>query len=147
MVLLARPTIFVVGELAGVALLRGDELLWQRQASPGAPIHGPIAWPLAPIRAGERLRLRLQPIWAEPGAHAEVELVGAPAAVLADSEALLGRLGDDPEAWRRAVEAALGRGDRALASALLFAFEGPSAPDLDALRLEAYRRGCEGEGP
>jgi hypothetical protein len=35
------------------------------------------------------------------------------------------------------------RGDLPLASALLFAFEGPGSPDLDALRLTVIRRSCQ----
>ena len=51
-------------------------------------------------------------------------------------------LGGNPQAWQKAVEQALGEGDPALATALLFAFEGPSAPELDALRREAFQRSC-----
>lgn len=139
---LSRPTIFVRDPLAGVRLVRGGRVLWQRQAAPGQALQGPIAWPLAPLRAGERLQLQLQPTAAAPDAYATVDLQAAPAAALARGNARLAALGTDPQTWQRAVEEALQRGEAALATALLFAFEGPSAPDLDALRLEAFQRSC-----
>ena len=139
---LSRPTIFVRDPLARVRLVRGGHVLWQRQAAPGEALQGPIAWPLAPLRAGERLQLQLQPTAAAPDADATVDLQAAPAATLARGNARLAALGTDPQSWRRAVEEALQRGEAALATALLFAFEGPSAPDLDALRLEAFQRSC-----
>jgi hypothetical protein len=138
----SRPTIFVREPLAGVRLVRGGHVLWQRQAAPGQALQGPIAWPLAPLRAGERLQLQLQPTAAAPDAYATVDLQAAPAAALARGNARLAALGTDPQTWQRAVEEALQRGEAALATALLFAFEGPSAPDLDALRLEAFQRSC-----
>jgi hypothetical protein len=111
------------------------------------PIRGPIAWPVAPIRPGERVLLRLRPPQAPSGDFAAIELIGAPAAVMERAEGLLRSLGNDPAAWRRAFEQELERGDLSLAWALLFAHEGPSSPDLDALRLEVYRRGCGSELP
>jgi hypothetical protein len=41
----------------------------------------------------------------------------------------------------------MSRGDAALATALLFAFEGPSDPALDHLRLETYQQSCQREPP
>lgn len=139
---LSRPTIFVREPLAEVRLVRGNRVLWQRQAAPGNALQGPIAWPLAPLRAGERVQLQLQPTAAAPDGFATIELQAAPAAALARNAARLAALGTEPRAWQRAVEEALKRGESALATALLFAFEGPSAPDLDALRLEAFQRSC-----
>jgi len=72
-----------------------------------------------------------------------VRLIGSPAGPLARGDALLTGLGRDPHRWRLAVEAAMERGELPLASALLFAFEGPSAPDLDALRLSVIGHSCQ----
>ncbi|MFM7264194.1 MAG: hypothetical protein ACKOZW_01070 [Cyanobium sp.] len=139
---LARPTIFVREPLRQVRVQQGGRLLWQRQADPTNPLEGPIAWPLPPLRAGERLELLLQPSEAPPAAFATVEIQSVPTATLRRNEARLAALGRDPEGWRNAVKRALEEGDEALATALLFAFEGPSAPELDALRREAYLRSC-----
>lgn len=139
---LARPTLFVREPLRQVRLQRGTRLLWERRSNPTTPLEGPIAWPLPPLRAGERLAVLLQPRDAGATAFARVEIETVPAPALRRNEALLAALGRDPEAWRQAVERALQQGDGALATALLFAFEGPSAPELDALRREAFLRSC-----
>lgn len=145
---IGRPTLFAVGDLETVRLERGGRLAWEQRSSEQAPIRGPIAWPLAPLRPGERVLLWLRPSQAPPGdLFASIELIGAPAPVMGRGEALLRSLGTDPLAWLRAFEQELARGDLALAWALLFAHDGPSSPELDALRLEVYRRGCGSEAP
>ncbi len=139
---LPRPTIFVREPLRQVRLQQGGRLLWQQQAALTSPLEGPIAWPLPPLRASERLELLLQPRDASPTAFATIEIVAAPAATLRRNEERMAALGDNPQTWQKAVEQALGEGDPALATAILFAFEGPSAPELDALRREAFQRSC-----
>ena len=117
-------------------------------ALPAGTIEGPVPWPLAPIRPGQNLTLQLRPLEGGPNGFAVVRLIGSPAGQLARGDALLAGLGRDPHRWRLAVEAAMERGDLPLASALLFAFEGPGAPDLNALRLTVIRRSCQpAEGP
>lgn len=139
---LGQPTIFAMGVFDEVRIEREGRLIWQRQASEEGPIEGPIPWPLRPIRPGETLMLRLRPRGAAADDFATIGLTGAAPAVMGKADALRRSLGRDPAAWLRAVQRALGRGDLALAWGLLFAFEGPSAPELDALRREVYRRGC-----
>jgi len=139
---LSRPTIFVREPLRQVRLQQGGRLLWQQQAALTSPLEGPIAWPLPPLRASERLELLLQPRDASPTAFATIEIEAAPAATLRRNEERVAALGDNPQTWQKAVEQALGEGDPALATGLLFAFEGPSAPELDALRREAFQRSC-----
>ena len=75
-------------------------------------------------------------------------LIGSAAGPLARGDALRAGLGRDPHRWQVAVEAAMQRGDLPLASALLFAYEGPGSPDLDALRLTVIRSSCQpADGP
>ena len=139
---LSQPTLFVREPLERVRLLRGSTVVWERQAGLEGAIQGPIAWPLPPLRASERLELLLQPRDASPTAFATIEIEAAPAVTLRRNEERMAALGGNPQAWQKAVEQALGEGDPALATALLFAFEGPSAPELDALRREAFQRSC-----
>lgn len=140
---IGRPTLFAVGELETVRIERGGRMAWEQRSSELAPIRGPIAWPLAPLRPGERVVLWFRPSQAPPGdLFAAIELMGAPAPAMGRGEALMQSLGTDPVAWLRAFEQQLERGDLPLAWALLFAHQGPSSPELDALRLEVYRRGC-----
>jgi hypothetical protein len=147
MVPLSRPTIFVREPLARIRVLRGSTVLWERQSGPGGAIEGPIAWPLPPLAPGDDLRLLLQPVDSGPTSFAEIRLRPADGATLRQTDGTLRSLRADPGAWRSAVEEAVGRGDAALAAALLFAFEGPSDPTLDRLRLEAYQRSCQQEPP
>ena len=142
---LARPTLFARGAYASMRIEREGKPAWTLVSGDGGPIHGPVAWPLAPIRPGERLLLRLRPVGASAEDFATIELIGAAAARLTRTEEQIRRLGDDPELWHSAVQTALAQGDLPLMLALLFAAEGPSAADLDALRMEVFHRGC-GEG-
>jgi hypothetical protein len=122
-------------------------VLWERQGSLGGAIEGPIRWPLPPLAAGDDLKLLLQPVGSGAAAFAEIRLRAADGATLRRTDVILRGLRSDPIAWRAAVEQAVGRGDGALATALLFAFEGPSDPALDSLRLEAYQHSCQQEPP
>jgi hypothetical protein len=143
---LSRPTIFVREPLAEVRLEERGRRVWSSQAGAAGPIHGPIAWPLDPLPAQRSLLLRLRPQGAAADAFATIELQSADAGTLARSDALLRGLGKDPRAWQRSIRGQLERGDLALATALLFAFEGPSDPDLDALRRSVFQQGCAATG-
>lgn len=143
---ISRPTLFVAGPLLEVRIEREGAQPWRIVAGAGELLEGPIAWPLAPIRPGEALLLLLRPPGAPAESFAAVPLRGANAADLQRHDRLLKGLAQDPQAWQRAVLQARDRGDLALALALLFAFEGPSSPQLDSLRLEVFRRGCGASG-
>lgn len=143
---LSRPTLFTAGSLLQIRIEREGRLAWHLDAPTDGLIQGPIAWPLAPIKPGEPLRLLLRPPGAAANAFAVVTIRGAGAAELQRNEALVASLGQDPASWLRAVLQQRDRGDLALSLALLFAFEGPSSRQLDRLRLEVFRRGCGGGG-
>lgn len=142
---LGRPTVFVSEPLAEVRIERNGTLLWRELGRPGAPLQGPLAWPLPPLRPGETVVLRLRPEGAEANHGANLQLTGAPAARMAAAERLLAGLGRDPDSWRRTIERLLNQRDLALAWLLIFAVEGPREPELDALRLELFRRGCQAD--
>jgi hypothetical protein len=147
-VALSRPSLFSVEPLQEVQILAGKRLLWRRQSSSQVGvIEGPIAWPLAPIRPGQVLSLRLRPLGTGPADFAVIRLQGAPAQRLAQGDALLRSLGSDPIRWRTAVDRAMQQADLPLAAALLFAFEGPSDPELNDLRSSVFQRSCSGDRP
>lgn len=140
---LSRPTVFVAEPLAEVRIERNGTVLWQEVSRPEARLQGPLRWPLPPLRPGESVVVLLRPEGADDAHVASLQLTAAPAARMAAAERLLAGLGSDPVAWRVAIERLLESNDLALAWLLIFAFEGPQEPELDALRLELFRRGCQ----
>lgn len=140
---LSRPTLFIREPLAEVRLERGNALLWSSSAPASAPLEGPMAWPLGPLVPHQILLLRLRPLGAEPDQFATIRLQGAPPQRMEGADALLRSLrAGQPAAWRPAIEVLLRQGDRSLATALLFASEGPDEPNLNALRLLAAQGSC-----
>jgi hypothetical protein len=140
---LSRPTLFLRESLAEIRLERGETLLWSASTPLASPLEGPVPWPLAPLQPDQTLTLRLRPHGAEPGQVATIRLQAAPRSRLDAGDSLLrSLLAGPPTAWRPAIEGLLARGDRPLATALLFASEGPNEPALNALRLEAVRTSC-----
>jgi hypothetical protein len=139
----ADPTIFARGQFEEIRLERGDQVLWKQRSNGIEPLEGPIAWPLPPLRPGEKLLLRLRPVGISGDNFANVEVVGASAATLKATARLRQSLGRDPAAWRRAVIQALDAARTAEALALLFDFSGPSSPELNALRREVHDRACD----
>ncbi|MEB3261263.1 MAG: hypothetical protein VKP63_11625 [Cyanobacteriota bacterium] len=140
---LRRPTLFLRESLAELRLEEGDTLRWRASTRPDAPLEGPLAWPLDPLTPGQRLTLRLRPLGAGPNQFASLLLQAGPQERLTAGDNLLrSLLAGPPTAWRPAIEGLLAKGDRALATALLFASEGPSEPDLNALRLQAAHTSC-----
>lgn len=140
---LSRPTLFIREPLMEIRLERGDTPLWTASAPLASPLEGPLPWPLPPLQPDQTLTLRLRPLGAEPGQFATLRLQAAPRPRLDAGDTLLrSLLAGPPTAWRPTVEALLARGDRPLATALLFASEGPNEPALNALRLLAARTSC-----
>ena len=143
---IGAPTLLSTDSLEEVRIERGGELLWQRRAVPGQAIEGPVPWPLAPIRPGERLVLLLRPKGVSPDDFAVIFLVGDPAGRMGRAQEVLNGLGSDPEAWWASIQQAFDRGDMSLGLALLFAFEGPPSPRLDHLRRTVFMAGCGDAG-
>lgn len=140
------PVLVVVEPLHQVRIeAPGGRLLWSRTARTGEALPQPLAWPLPPLRPGEEIVLRLQPVGAGADAYAHVRLRAAPAALLEATAALISSLGRNPEAWMAALHTALTAGDVPLAWSLLYAPEAPASTPLLDLRRELVRRGC-GDG-
>lgn len=138
-----QPTIFARGSFDEIRLEREGQVVWRLLNSGQGAIAGPLAWPLAALRPGERLMLRLRPQGIEPGNFANVELIGGSRASQQRFSQLRRSLGRDPAAWQRAVMAELDAAHTAEALALLYDASGPSSPRLNALRLEVHNRACD----
>ncbi len=140
---LSRPTLFIREPLVEVRLERGQRLQWSSRAPASAPLEAPLAWPLRPLQPHQIFLLRLRPLGAEPDQFATIRLQGAPPEHMEEGDGLLrSLLAGRPGAWRPAIEGLLSQGDPALATALLFASEGPDEPDLNSLRLLAVQGSC-----
>ena len=139
---IGSPTILSTESLEEVRIEREGELLWQRRALPGKPIEGPIPWPLAPIRPGQRLVLLLRPQGVQADDYAVIVLEGDSANRMGRAQKELDSLGGDPIAWWEAIQQAFDAGDMSLGLALLYAFEGPGSPRIDNLRRAVFMAGC-----
>jgi hypothetical protein len=84
----------------------------------------------------------MRPLGATSDHFASIELEAAGARRLREGDQLLASLAGQPAAWRSTIDSLLARGDRSLATALLFATEGPSVPDLNDLRREVAQQSC-----
>jgi len=139
---IGAPTILSTEPLEEVRIEREGEVLWQRRALPGEPIEGPIPWPLAPIRPGQRLVLLLRPLGVRKDDFALIELEGDPADRMGRAQRQLDGLGTDPDLWWAAIQRTFDQGDLSLGLALLYALEGPASPRLDNLRRAVFLAGC-----
>lgn len=139
---ISQPTLFIREPLAELRIERGETLLWTRQSEVGSALEGPLAWPLSPLKPGETVTVRLRPINTALNNYASIQLVGAPAQRLKRGNDLLRALVGRPAGWLPTIETLLAKGDRSLATALLFAFEGPNDPDLNALRMLVTQESC-----
>jgi len=139
----AAPTVLVVEPLQLVRFESLDgRLLWTRRAPAGRSLPTPLPWPVAPLRPGQQVLLRLQPLGADEDAFAHVRLQAADPAVMAATAALMRTLGGGVDAWMAAINRALEAGDVPLAWALLYAPQAPVSAPLQDLRQEVWRRGC-----
>jgi hypothetical protein len=139
---LSRPTFFVREPLAELRIERGSTVLWAWQSLAGEALEGPLAWPLPPLKPRQAFTVRLRPVGATADHFATIQLVGADPGRLREGDGLLQSLQGRPQAWLGAIDGLLAKGDRSLATALLFAHEGPNEPELNALRLLVARQSC-----
>lgn len=138
----ATPTLVVAEPLSELRIERDGHQIWRGQVAANVRAGTPIAWPLAPLKPGEPVMLRLRPRGVAAGRFATVRLQAAAAPVLRSHSQLVKRLGRDPQAWERAVDGALDSQQVPLAWALLFDPSAPASLALQGLRAELLSRGC-----
>ena len=139
---LSRPTLFVREPLAELRIERGSTALWTWRSFSGEALQGPLAWPLPPLKPRQAFTIRLRPVGATADHYATIQLVGAEPGRLREGDSLLQSFQGRPRAWLSAIDGLLAKGDRSLATALLFAHEGPSEPELNALRQMVAQQSC-----
>ena len=74
-----QPALVLGSPLNEIELRRGEAVLWSKLASSKKAISGRLAWPLAPLKPGERLELAMRPRGAAGGDWAVVSLQAASA--------------------------------------------------------------------
>lgn len=139
---LSRPTLFVREPLAELRIEQGSTVLWSWRSLAGEALEGPLAWPLPALKPRQTVTIRLRPVGATANHYATIQLVGAAPGRLREGDGLLQSLQGRPQAWLPAIDGLLAKGDRSLATALLFAHEGPNEPELNALRLMVAQQSC-----
>lgn len=140
--LLAEPTLVSATPLNEVRITRNGVILWQQLATLDTPIEGPIAWPIDPLRAGERLTLELRPRGSAGGDRVVLPLQAAPAERMERLNRQFVSYGSDPDRWRGAVVAAIDEQDAPLVSTLLFHPDLPPFPERQSWREEVIKAAC-----
>lgn len=146
----SRPTLFLREPLTELRIEAGTPstapgriaLLWSWEGQMGEPLEGPQPWPLEPLQPGQTVTVRMRPLGATSDHFASIELEAAGAQRLQAGDQLLASLAGRPAAWRPTIDDLLEKGDRSLATALLYATEGPNAPDLNDLRRVVAQQSC-----
>ena len=137
-----QPALVLGSPLNEIELRRGEAVLWSKLASSKKAISGRLAWPLAPLKPGERLELAMRPRGAAGGDWAVVSLE---AASLENQQryaaALLASVGNG-ELQLQQLDQAAAAGDGPLAQALLWAPVTPNNSALAALQRE-QQASCE----
>ena len=137
-----QPALVLGSPLNEIELRRGEAVLWSKLASSKKAISGRLAWPLAPLKPGERLELAMRPRGAAGGDWAVVSLDAASVEDQQRYAAALRLSGGDGERQLQELDQAAAVGDGALAQALLWAPVTPNNSALAALQQE-QQASCE----
>ena len=137
-----QPALVLGSPLNEIELRRGEAVLWSKLASSKKAISGRLAWPLVPLKPGERLELAMRPRGAAGGDWAVVSLDAASVEDQQRYAAALRLSGGDGERQLQELDQAAAVGDGALAQALLWAPVTPNNSALAALQQE-QQASCE----
>jgi hypothetical protein len=105
--------------LSEIVLEENGGVLWQELASSRQPLSPVRPWPIAPMRPGQELTLKLRAEGAAGSDYVHYRLRLADGATLVRAQALQGALAADPFAWQRLLQRAALHGDRETAAVLL----------------------------
>jgi hypothetical protein len=131
-----QPALVLGSPLNEIELRRGETVLWSKLASSKKAISGRLAWPLAPLKPGERLELAMRPRGAAGGDWAVVRLEAASAEEQQRYATELQVSSSDDQQRLQKMDQAAATGDGALAQALLWAPLTPGSSALAALQRE-----------
>lgn len=129
------PPIATAAALEELQILRGGTLIWRGRASSSGPLANPLAWPLAPLKPGESVLLKLRKQKAAGGDFSVVELRRASS----DRGTTPAVAGSDPA---EAVAGLLEQGRKAEAMELLFQGDLDGNPQLRQWARAAMAEAC-----
>jgi hypothetical protein len=137
-----QPALVLGSPLNEIELRRGEAVLWSKLASSKKAISGRLAWPLAPLKPGERLELAMRPRGAAGGDWAVVSLEGASIEDQQRYATALRVSGGNGVRLEQQLDQAAMVGDGPLAQALLWAPVTSNNSALVALQRE-QQASCE----
>ena len=116
---LASPMLVASQPLSEIVLEENGAVLWQALASSRQPLSSVRPWPIAPIKPGQELSLKLRAEGAGGSDFVLFRLRLADGPTLAKAQVLQQALAVDPSAWQRLLQRAAANGDRDGAAVLL----------------------------
>lgn len=116
---LAAPMLVASQPLSEIVLEENGAVLWQALASSRQPLSSVRPWPIAPIKPGQELSLKLRAEGAGGSDYVLFRLRLADGPTLAKAQVLQQALAVDPSAWQRLLQRAAANGDRDGAAVLL----------------------------
>ena len=137
-----KPLIFSMDPLNEIKISRGGNIVWSQSATIEKRIRGSIPWPIAPIKAGEKLVLSFRPEGASLGEEAKIILQAKSEAEFQKLDNIIDSLGDSKSGWINIIDKNLGK-DKNLALSLLFSPQAPKSKLLDQARSTLLEKeGC-----
>ena len=137
-----KPLIFSMDPLNEIKISRGGNIVWSQSATIEKRIRGSIPWPIAPIKAGEKLVLSIRPKGTSFGEEAKIILQAKSEAEFQKLDNIIDSLGDSKSGWINIIDKNLGK-DKNLALSLLFSPQAPKSKLLDQARSTLLEKeGC-----
>ena len=137
-----KPLIFSIDPLNEIKISRGGNIVWSQSATIEKPIRGSIPWPIAPIKAGEKLVLSIRPKGTSMGEEAKIILQANSIDRFQKLDTIINSLGNKESRWIKTINQNLEQ-DRNLALTLLFSDQAPKSKVLDHARSTLLEKeGC-----
>ncbi len=137
-----QPLILSTIPLNKIQISKGGKTLWQKVGTYENRIEGPIPWPIAPIKPGEKYLLSIRPIGSSLGEDAKIILQAKPKEDLQKLNALINSLATNEGQWIKTINQKLGS-DQGLALTLMFSNQAPPSKVLNrAKSLILEKKGC-----
>ena len=121
-----KPLIFSMDPLNEIKISRGGNIVWSQSATIEKRIRGSIPWPIAPIKAGEKLVLSIRPKGTSMGEEANIILQAKSDDEFQKIDNTINSLGNSKSKWINIINQNLEK-HRDLALSLLFSDQAPKS--------------------